>query len=464
MSHHHTIPKPRQPSPVEVNERVQPSPLLPIRDPPEPLRYPELPCPPRDHHFTSAYTVTTHLIPAAFPRNSPFVPLPETPHYGNKVERSAYVERYTNDLLALQAQHHPDDSGTQSRVLWNVLNRYVRTDKLDGLTLLMLHANGLHKETFEPTLRHLLQAVDEDKQYRIDEVWALDAVQHGDSGLVNAQNLGALFFWSDHARDILNFVLNFLPEEVTPSSLPTCIPRVPSEISEERKKRGLTNRKLVVVGHSLGGCAATLAVHSIPAPFSGLVLIDPVIVPSSFDQSKSIRNYVVGALARRNVWPTREEALSLLSKSPFFGAWDPDVLRRYIDYALNEDSSGQIRLKCTTIQEASVFADGTRRKEAWSALSQIDNKIAVKWLVPLPEASVLGSYELMQETVWRRPENASNSLISKATHLVVQDSPREVGKLCFSLNVPDRVINLNPCALSTRAARILTEEFRFIKK
>jgi hypothetical protein len=41
-------------------------------------------------------------------------------------------------------------------------------------------------------LRHLIKAADEDKQYRIGEVWALDAVQHGDSGLVNAQDLGAL--------------------------------------------------------------------------------------------------------------------------------------------------------------------------------------------------------------------------------------------------------------------------------
>lgn len=31
-----------------------------------------------------------------------------------------------------------------------------------------------------------------DKRYQIDEIWALDAVQHGDSGLVNAENLGSL--------------------------------------------------------------------------------------------------------------------------------------------------------------------------------------------------------------------------------------------------------------------------------
>lgn len=45
-----------------------------------------------------------------------------------------------------------------------------------------------------------------------------------------------------------------------------------------------------------------------------------------------------------------EEAYSLLSKSPFFGTWDPDAFRSYVDYALVEDSSGRVSLKCTNIQ------------------------------------------------------------------------------------------------------------------
>jgi hypothetical protein len=46
----------------------------------------------------------------------------------------------------------------------------------------------------------------------------------------------------------------------------------------------------------------------------------------------------------------REEAYSMMSKSPFFGTWDPDAFRSYIDYALVEDSSGGVSLKCNKIQ------------------------------------------------------------------------------------------------------------------
>lgn len=423
-----TVPRPRQPP--RADERVKPNLLFPLQEPPQSLEYPALPCPPRGHHFTSAYTVTTHLIPAAFPRVTPFVPLLPVPEHESRDERSARVERYTSEFLALRTQYAPDTPESQPTVLWTALNRYVRTDTGSGtgLTLLLLHANGLHKETFEPTLRHLLETADNDKRYQIDEIWALDAVQHGDSGLVNAENLGSLFIWSDHARDILNFILHFLPEEATPPALPTHLLRVPAEASKARKRFGFASRKLVVVGHSLGGCAAALAAYSVPAPFSGLILIDPVIEPTALDGSQRLRRYVVGALSRRSVWQTREEAYSLLSKFPFFGSWDPDVLRNYVEYALVQDASGQVRLKCTNFQEAAVFADGNHRVEAWSALPYIDEKIPVKWLVPPSEMSVLGSYEMMQEIIWSRPDNTSNSLISTATHLMVQDSPREVAQ------------------------------------
>jgi hypothetical protein len=60
----------------------------------------------------------------------------------------------------------------------------------------------------------------------------------------------------------------------------------------------------------------------------------------------------------------------------------------------------------------------TRGIEAWSALPQIDNRIAMKWIMPRCEASILESCELVEEAVWRRPENTSNSVVSKAAHLV----------------------------------------------
>ncbi len=146
---HRTVPRPRQPP--RTDEQVKPTLLFPLQEPSQSLECPALLCPPRDHHFISTNTVTTHLIPTAFPRVSPFVPLPPVPEHESKDERGARGERYASVFIAQQTQHAPDKSESQpATVLWTVLNRYVSADTSSrsgtGLALLLLHANGLHKE------------------------------------------------------------------------------------------------------------------------------------------------------------------------------------------------------------------------------------------------------------------------------------------------------------------------------
>ena len=62
--------------------------------------------------------------------------------------------------------------------------------------------------------------------------------------------------WSDNSRDIINFLAYYLPDTIGYSGdqLPTHLPLVPQEISEARIKNGLTNRTVIGIGHSFGGC------------------------------------------------------------------------------------------------------------------------------------------------------------------------------------------------------------------
>ncbi len=65
-----------------------------------------------------------------------------------------------------------------------------------------------------------------------------------------------------------------------------------------------------------------------------------------------------------------------------------------------------------------MFADKISNVEAWSILPQIDKRIAMKWIIPSFKESVLESYELVQEAVWRRGDNVTNTLVRTAAHLV----------------------------------------------
>jgi hypothetical protein len=57
--------------------------------------------------------------------------------------------------------------------------------------------------------------------------------------------------WHDNTRDMLNFMLNYLPDSL--EELPVHLPRVPSHVSESRKEHGFDNRTLVGLGHSFCG-------------------------------------------------------------------------------------------------------------------------------------------------------------------------------------------------------------------
>lgn len=119
-------------------------------------------------------------------------------------------------------------------------------------------------------MQHLLNSTSGSQL--IDEIWSWESVQHGDTAILNADNLTGIckvvlititsgltptsdaVDWRDNGRDILNFLLNYLPSTVTPAVLPTHLSRLPATESERRKTMGYNERTIVVVGHSFGGC------------------------------------------------------------------------------------------------------------------------------------------------------------------------------------------------------------------
>ncbi|KAI6142773.1 hypothetical protein BKA82DRAFT_3984617, partial [Pisolithus tinctorius] len=226
--------------------------------------------------------------------------------------------------------------------LWNCVNRYVHVYRRDtlqtGLTLFLVPATGFPKEMNMETMLRLLDLT---SGLLVDEVWSWEAVNHGDSALVNVESLSGIFDWHDNARDIANFLLNYLPEEATPASLLTCLARVPEATSDARKELGYHCRRLVVVGHSFGGiCAAkTLAALNFLKFFSSLILVDLIILAEKTRTVEEAVRFAVNAFTRRMFWSSHEDALHQFKQSPFFASWHPEVLKTYVDHGLTVDSN-----------------------------------------------------------------------------------------------------------------------------
>ena len=60
--------------------------------------------------------------------------------------------------------------------------------------------------------------------------------------------------WTDNSRDILNFLLNYLPVHPATKSLPMHLVCLPDSLATSRRAFGFQSRTFVVIGHSFGGC------------------------------------------------------------------------------------------------------------------------------------------------------------------------------------------------------------------
>jgi hypothetical protein len=160
------------------------------------------------------WLVSTHVCPAAWPRtrtgsavrNPANVQIP----LGDKARTLSLAEKLlSSNTNAPIINIENSESYADEPLLWVCANRYYRRrPKTKGhLTLVLSHATGLHKEviyilfsrrlrvdnvrtqTWEPLLAALFSSRASDE---IAEIWSLDCVNHGDSGIINRPFLGQI--------------------------------------------------------------------------------------------------------------------------------------------------------------------------------------------------------------------------------------------------------------------------------
>ncbi|PVG01633.1 hypothetical protein CPB86DRAFT_752949 [Serendipita vermifera] len=390
------------------------------------------------------YVLTTHIFQAATPRTRCETgPTPSFPM--SLSDRKGTIKAVAAELLALRERPKPTvyEAGWPKEPLWIVINRLTSTRFLEmnnktvgGITMTFMHANGFHKETWEETLKATVAhhpAFNE----TVDEIWLLDSVNHGDSAVINEGKLGTIFNWLDNARDLIQFLSFYLPEDPG-TLLPVCLEPLAERIATERITKGFMRRQpLVAVGHSLGGTSTCRAAISMPHFFSDVILVDPVIYSPHLPAVPQWQlDLLASAVGRRTEWPTRDAALRAFEQVPFFNQWHRGVLEAYVNFAMVEDKEKQcVRLKTSGYQEAVVFAESRVPLEVWDLLPKLDRRIELRWIMSGEENDVSGGENGTPDTVWRRDAtvwhrqvNTSNVRMKGSGHLVTQTVPTDLGR------------------------------------
>jgi pimeloyl-ACP methyl ester carboxylesterase len=191
-----------------------------------------------------------------------------------------------------------------------------------GPTILFTHATGFHARVWDATVRALGPG---------HHVVAVDQRGHGRS-----LKRGP-YTWEQFGADLTQLV------------------------------DALDLRRIVGVGHSMGGHATVQVAAARGARFERLVLVDPVIMDPEFYRhhpaaSGLMRPEDHPTSKRKNAWSSWREMYERLADRGTFALWRRDVLEDYCRYGMlqNPDGPGFV-LACPPLVEASIYTQSTGR-------------------------------------------------------------------------------------------------------
>ncbi|KAF9297101.1 hypothetical protein BGZ74_010026 [Mortierella antarctica] len=241
--------------------------------------------------------------------------------------------------------------------------------------MIFTHANGFHKEIWEPVIARM------SPRWTSGPMYAFDCRNQGDSAVLNKDILAKTFDWYMYAYDILKIVDTF----------------------------GL--KKTIGVGHSFGASALEI--------YMNLPLED----------------HPMGQLTlkRRDSWKSKVEAKANLLQKKFFKVWHPEALDSYVEYGMvdvvNADGSTGVTLKCPKFQEAITFAHvGTGLHDSFEGMAKLD--IPVHLLVgEISDIKQVNAHSLIVQMKFDLLKNGKLDVVKGAGHLLTLEKPQESADL-----------------------------------
>jgi pimeloyl-ACP methyl ester carboxylesterase len=128
---------------------------------------------------------------------------------------------------------------------------------------------------------------------------------------------------------------------------------------------------VVAAGHSCGGAALLLAEEAGPGRFRSLYCWEPVVPAAGHTpRSPGSGSLAAAARRRREVFPSRDEALANYAGKPPFSSFDPAAVQAFVDHGFEDLDDRTVRLRCRSEDEARTYEAASRHR-AWSGLSLV---------------------------------------------------------------------------------------------
>jgi len=307
-------------------------------------------------------------------------------------------------------------------------------DNKDAVTLTLAHGTGFHKESWEPTLEELNDILRSQSSLstggvKIRDVWSIDCPNHGDAAVINEDVLGwgytNAFGWEEYARSIHLFL----------TGQGTGVPV------------NFQTRKIIGIGHSMGAIALMLAgMYSPQITFESLILVDPMLIPRPLKGQPEPMGVPLeaGAAKRRDIWPSREEALKFFLLRTSFKVWDERVLKLLVEHGLRDlptaeypDEKQGVTLKCHKLQEAACYRDTVGRTRAYALLPHLCSILPIHFIYGGTDDYLPAwvKKEVLHSAC--RGKYASIARVAGAGHLVPQMQPQGLAEAIWVVLTQD---------------------------
>ncbi|KAH7883381.1 Alpha/beta hydrolase family-domain-containing protein [Phlebopus sp. FC_14] len=301
-----------------------------------------------------------------------------------------------------------------------VANRYtVSPSRENGVTILLAHASGTHKEHWEPTLEKLFHLQECGASHgRIREAWAFDWMTHGDSAVLNAESLRNSMQGNsigDWGEAIAAFV-----------------------------KTRLASHRIIVVGHSAGCSAMMYSTKcfsgSQRVPYEAIILVEPAMIDRKVfqdnikDRERQTSILTKATAAQRNQWDTRVTAYEWLSKRFPWNRWDERVRRILVNHGLRplvaNDPNGPVTTKCEKRFESSNYTDFEPTFQATEQIEKICKDVPIHMI--FGENDLVPRYS--QDSIIDHAKGrqvASVVRLDGVGHMIVQQNPTVLAETIF---------------------------------
>ncbi len=181
--------------------------------------------------------------------------------------------------------------------------------------------------------------------------------------------------------------------------------------------------KPILVGHSMGATVLTIAVSAYGVKPRGMILIEPIFLPDEFYKTEiSLKDHPLASksIKRVNHWQSETEAMAYLKSRSFFSDWDEEVLHLYMQYGMEKQQAGDMRLTCTPESEAAMFMGGWSR-DPWPLLTKIECPVL---MIEGEKSPNIGLVDI-KKAVSLLPQGKYGS-VAEAGHLIPMQKPAEI--------------------------------------